>query len=291
MTAAVECLHRQHPGRYATAVEVSCPAIFENNPHVETFTDPDKVVTLSYDLIHQADHRPCHFLQGYVNDLGRQLGVNLECSVKRPSLYLSDEEKSWTNQVEETGFEGKFWLVNAGHKNDYTIKKWTKSAWQEVVDRLAGKVQFVQVGSSEHNHEPLKGVIDLVGKTDHRQFLRLAWHAQGALTPESYLHHVMAAYEKPCVTLASGFLPTNWIRYHTGTVLSHAEKMSCCEGGKSCWKARVVKLNDGDGKNNSLCILPVLGDDPTARCMSMITPAQVVDAVLAYYFGGKLSFS
>ena len=245
-------------------------------------------IDLAYDLINQADHRPCHFLQGYVQNLGQQLGIPLECSVRRPYLYLSDDEKSWTNQVEETtGYKGKFWLVNAGFKNDYTIKKWTHANWQEVVDALQGEVQFIQIGSSEHDHRPLKNVIDLVGKTDARQFIRLAYHAAGALTPESYLHHVMAAFEKPCVTLCSGFLPTSWIKYHTGTVLTHQEKMSCCVGGKACWKARVVPLSDKDGKDQCLCHLPVLGDDPVAKCMAMITPRQVIDAVVGYYEGGR----
>lgn len=290
MTAALECLHRQHPGRYLTAVDTSCNAIFDNNPHVTTFDRPDRVLRVGYDLINQADHKPCHFLQGFTEDIGNQLGIRLECNVKKPFLYLSDEERSWTNQVEETGYKGKFWLINAGYKNDYTVKKWQHASYQAVVDALKGKVQFVQVGSREHNHKPLKGAIDLLGKTDPRQFIRLAYHAQGAITPESYLHHVCAAFEKPCVTLASGFLPRTWIQYHTGTVLSHQEKMNCCVEGRSCWKARVVPVKDNDPKDGNLCSLPVLGDDPTARCMTMITPEQVVDAVLSYYFGGRLSF-
>jgi ADP-heptose:LPS heptosyltransferase len=293
-TAALESLHRQYPGQYLTDVDTTCNAIFENNPHVTKLDRLDgevRRVEMSYPLINKSDHQPCHFLQGFTEWLGNQLSVKLECSVKRPYLYLSDEEKSWVNQVEqETGYKGHVWLINAGYKSDYTIKKWRFDYWQQVVDRLHGRITFVQVGESHHSHKPLRNVINFIGKTDARQFIRLCHHAAGAITPESYLHHLMAAFEKPCVTLCSGFLPVSWIKYHTGTVLSHQEKVPCCQGGKSCWKARVVKLGDGDGKDGNLCSLPVLGDDETARCMAMITPEQVVDAVMGYYLGGVLRF-
>ncbi len=288
LTAALECLHAQHPGKFVTGVESSCPAIFENNPHVQKFDRYDRELFAQYPLIHQADHRPAHFMQGFTEHLGRELGVGITCDRKKPCLYLTEEEKGWMSQVEEVeGYRGKFWLINAGHKNDYTIKKWRRDCWQEVVNRLLGRVQFVQVGADIHNHPPLKNVINLVGKTDLRQLIRLGWHAQGALTPESFLHHLMAAYSKPCVTLASGFLPLNWVRYHTGTVLTHAEKMPCCVEGKGCWRAKVVRM---DARDDSLCLLPVLGEDPVAKCMQMITPDEVVNAVLAYYHSGRLNF-
>lgn len=278
----------QHKGKFNISLETSCPAIFENNPHVKKLDRYDREFFAQYPLINSADHRPAHFMQGFCDNIGDQLGVKIVCDRKRPYLYLSEEEKGWMNQVEqETGYRGKFWLINSGYKNDYTIKKWRHDHWQQVVNTLLGKVQFVQVGADIHNHPPLKNVINLVGKTDLRQLIRLGYHAQGAITPESFLHHLMAAYSKPCVTLASGFLPVNWVRYHTGTVLSHAEKMPCCVEGKGCWKAKVVKLAD---KDDSLCLLPVLGEDAVAKCMAMISPDEVVNAVLAYYHSGKLSF-
>lgn len=293
MTAAVESLHRLYPGEYLTDVQVPVPELFDHNPHITKLDreDPDiRVVHMEYPLIDRADHQPANFMQGFCECLGKALEIDLPCVVKKPSVYLTDEEKSWTNQVEQHhGYGGKFWLVNAGFKNDYTVKKWTTENWQRVVDTLLGEVQFVQVGSLDHNHPPLRNIIDLRGQTDHRQLIRLCYHAQGAITPESYLHHLMAAFAKPCVTLASGFLPTTWIKYHTGTVLSRQEAMPCCRGGVGCWKARVVPIGDGDTKERNLCSLPVLGDDAVAWCMAMISPDEVVAAVRAYFEGGLLS--
>jgi hypothetical protein len=52
----------------------------------------------------------------------------------------------------------------------------------------------------------------------------------------------------------------------------------------------VVALNDGHERDRSLCELPVLGDDPVARCMAMIRPEEVAAAVERYYLGGTLTY-
>ena len=61
------------------------------------------------------------------------------------------------------------------------IKWWDIVRWQQVVDHFRGKILFVQVGDTSHNHRPLRGVLDLRGKTDLRQLVRLVHHADGVL--------------------------------------------------------------------------------------------------------------
>jgi ADP-heptose:LPS heptosyltransferase len=293
-TAALESLHRQYPGQYLTDVDTTCNAIFENNPHVTKLDRLDgevRRVEMSYPLINKSDHQPCHFLQGFTEWLGNQLSVKLECSVKRPYLYLSDEEKSWVNQVEqETGYKGHFWLINAGTKADYTVKGWGHFNYQAAVDALYPNVVFVQVGESHHNHKTLRNVIDFIGKTDARQLIRLAYHAQGALTGESFLHHLFAAFQKPCVTLCSGFLPPSWVWYPTAQIITRFGCLPCCQD-RGCWKARVVKQGDGDSKDNSICALPMLSyPEPIPKCMAMIRVDEVVRAIQSYYLGGLLRY-
>jgi len=244
-------------------------------------------------LINDADKRPVHFLQSYTDHLAKTLGIDLRCNVNRPYLYLSDQEKAWTNQVQEmTGKPTKFWVVCSGVKGDFTVKGWGHDAYQAVVDQLRGAVQFVQVGKAEHGHKPLAGVIDLRGKTDTRQLIRLVYHASGCLSGESFLHHLAAALQKPAVCLLSGFLPKTWVSYPTTTLLHKAAALPCCDRSKgACWKSRTVKLGDGDGKESSLCELPVFGgSEPVPKCLAMIRPEEVVGAIRAYYEGGLLSY-
>ncbi len=185
MTAAVESLHATYPGEYVTCVETSCDAIFQNNPHITVSPQSGaKVIELHYDrLLQRCNSTPSSFLAGYCDDLAARLGIQLELTTNRPHLYLSGEEKSWMNQVEEhfTKRPTKFWLINAGTKPDFTLKQWPVEYYQEVVDHFRGTIQFVQIGAAEHEHPPLENVINLVGQTDTRQLIRLAYHAQGGL--------------------------------------------------------------------------------------------------------------
>ena len=96
-------LHRQHPGKYVTHYTGTAREIFDNNPHI---TPGDgggnaRIIETQYPLINHSNERPVHFIQGYVEHLSRQLGVRLELTVNHPVLYLSDQEKGWTNQVKE----------------------------------------------------------------------------------------------------------------------------------------------------------------------------------------------
>lgn len=282
LTAAVESLHRQYPGRYLTAVDTTAPEIWEHNPRVVPAEGNERVVEMSYPLIDQSNQRPVHFLEGWVEHLGRQLGIPLVLNTNRPHLYLSDEEVSWMGRVEEVlGEPAPYWIVNAGTKHDFTCKQWPVESYQEVVDRLAGRVRFVQVGLAEHRHPRLRGVIDQVGRTTTRELIRLAYHASGGLGPSTFLQHLCAAWEKPYVCLLGGREPVSWVQYPRQVTLHTVGALDCCRGG-ACWRSRVVPLGDGDEQDKSLCELPVLTDPPAPQCMAMIEPGEVVRAIERY---------
>ena len=96
-------------------------------------------------------------------------------------IHLAAQEKEWMNQVEELwGFKGRFWILLAGGKYDFTTKWWSPDYYQAVVDHFQGRVQFVQCGEKGHWHPELKGVFNLVGRTSIRQFIRLMYHAQAS---------------------------------------------------------------------------------------------------------------
>lgn len=245
---------------------------------------------MEYPLINQSNQRPVHFLEGYCEYLAGQLGLpSLRPQEFRGDLYLSNDERGWMNQVEEsTGYRGAFWLVNAGSKNDFTCKQWPLESYQQVVDHFRGRITFVQIGASEHNHRPLSGVIDLRGKTDHRQLIRLVYHAAGVLTGVSYPMHLAAAVPtraerrgyRPCVVVNGGREPPQWEQYPGHQFLHTIGALDCCAGG-ACWKSRVLPLGDGDQKDRDLCAQPVAG---YPRCMWLITPDEVMRAIERYLF-------
>lgn len=282
MTAAIHSLHAKYPGKYKTAVQTSCNAIFEHNPHVTSAEDMAKVLDMHYPLINHSNQYAVHVMQGYCDYLESQLGVRLPLMTNRPHVYLSKQERIWIDQVQEiTKKKQRFWLINAGRKNDYTCKFWGTENYQSVVDALRGKILFVQVGSAEHYHPPLRNVLNLIGKTDTRQLIRLAYHADGGVGGVTFLQHLCAALEKPYVCIMGGREPVSWNTYPRQQLLHTIGMLPCCKSG-GCWKSRVERLGDGSEQDNSLCDNPVIGDEAIPKCMALIRHEEVIEKVLTF---------
>lgn len=320
LTAAVRDLHLACPGQFATDVRTPCAALWAHNPHLTPLADDDADATridCQYPLIHYSNHRPVHFLHGFIDDLGRQLGVNIQPTAFKGDIHLAPEEKRWMSQVREITRElVPFWIIVAGGKTDFTIKWWDAARWQEVVDRFRGRILFVQVGGARHVHPALDGVLDLRGRTDLRQLVRLVYHAQGVVCPVTLLMHLAAAVEvkggrprnRPCVVVAGGREPVQWEAYPHHQFIHTNGALLCCDDG-GCWKSRTVRLGDGDKKDERLCLDVVdlatgqrqpgkdWGPETNGasrrflpRCMEMITADEVSRRIETYFQGGTARF-
>jgi len=300
LTAAVRDLKRARPD-WQIDVRTSAPELWENNPHITPLRENEpgvEVIKCGYPLIHKSNQLPFHFIHGFRMDLEGKLGIPIPQGPFHGDIHLSDEEKSWTNQVEEVfGHKGDFWIIVAGGKFDFTAKWWSPAYYQEVVDVLAGKVQFVQCGESKHWHPPLENVFSLVGQTDLRQFVRLMYHAAGVICPVTMAMHLAAAVptkpghpkRRPCVVIAGGREPTHWEAYPAHQFLHTVGVLPCCEKG-GCWRSRCHKMGDGSRKDRrKLCEHPVpAGKISIPRCMDMITPDDVCRAVNRYRKGAAI---
>lgn len=300
LTAAVRELHTAYPSQYLTDVRTPCPAIWENNPHLCALHDdaPDvQTIDCHYPLIHRSNEAPYHFVHGFIDHLNEELGLAIRPTTFRGDIHLSAQEISWISQVEElTESDVPFWIVVAGGKKDFTIKWWDPKRFQQVIDHFWGRIVFVQVGEAGHDHAKLENVIDLRGKTDLRQLIRLVYHAQGVLCPVTLLMHLAAAVpvapampkNRACVVVAGGREPPHWEAYPHHQFLHRAGALWCCDNG-GCWKSRVRALGDGDpnDRQESLCV-DVVGDLP--KCMDLVTVPDVIRAIEIYFKGGALDY-
>ena len=243
LTAAIESLHATYPGRYLTDVRTSCNELFVGNPWVTPLSDEEaEVLEMHYtDLIGICNEVPNPFLRGYCDHLGKKLGVSLELTTNRPHLYLTDEDLNRRHPL--SGFtehcDLPYWVFTAGVKRDFTTKQWPVEYYQAVIGNLKEKIRFVQIGSMEHDHLPIDGAINLLGKTTTRQLIRLVYHSCGGLGPITLLQHLCAAFQKPYVALLGGREPVSWTQYPLQTTLHTMGRLSCCRV-KSCWRSRVV---------------------------------------------------
>ena len=304
MTAAVRDLHLAYPGQFQTDVRTSAPQLWESNPHITQLSEDDsgvEILDMEYPLIQECNQRPYHFIHGYVQYLEKKLGLSIPVAQFKGDIHLAEIEKSWMSQVEETGFRDNFWIIMAGGKYDFTAKWWDPACYQKVVDHFLGHIQLVQCGEKDHWHPSLENVINFVGKTDTRQFLRLMYHADGVVCPVTFAMHLAAAVEtkpgkpanRPCVVIAGGREPPHWEAYPHHQFISNSGALSCSQNG-GCWKSRCQTVGDGDAKDRSnLCEQPVqVGDDlRIPRCMNMITAEEVIQRIETYYEGGVLQYN
>lgn len=298
LTAAVRDLHLTFHGEYQTDVRTTCPAFWDNNPYITPLDENDsgvQVVEVEYPLVNECNSIPLHFIHGYRQFLCGRLGIGIKPFYFKGDIHLTEEEKNWTSQVDEvTGMPNTpFWIIVSGGKMDYTAKWWDPVRCQAVVDHFQNRILFVQCGDAgvNHMHPPLKGVIDLRGKTDLRQMTRLMYHAHGVVCPVTMFMHLAAAVEtkpgvprnRPCVVIAGGREPAHWEAYPYHQYLHRMGCLPCCDTG-GCWKSRVQRLGDGAKQDDSLCLFPVQTESGGVipKCLDMVTAEHVIDAIEQY---------
>jgi ADP-heptose:LPS heptosyltransferase/SAM-dependent methyltransferase len=305
MTSAIRELHRNFPGKYEVDVRTPCNELFENNPHIKhhNFSETDfnilnskfsnvppsdmsidkhtgklgdiLVIDMHYPIIHRSGKCGAHFSQGHTEWLEEVLGIKIQQDSIRPELYLSQNEREWPSPVVvKNGYTGRYWVINAGSKSDYTLKQYPY--YQEVVNMLRDKVRFVQIGQKEHSHKALDGVIDLVGQTSIRELARLIYHSEGVLTCVSLPMHMAAALGKPCVVAAGAREGTRWELYPNHQFI-YVNGCLPCATYDGCWKSK-----NSDCHNKK---------DGVPLCMCLIHPQDVARSIERYYEGGMLELT
>lgn len=262
-------------------VRTPCPEIWENCPYLTPLNKKDpgvEIFEIGYPDINISGWNGLHYTDAFRNDIENQLKIKIKKTSFKPELWISDIEKTWINHAEvASGWKGPFWLLNAGCKSDNELKQYHR--YQEVVDLLndffEDKTKIIQIGHKNHNHPSLNGVLNLVGKTDLRQLIRLAYWSEGLIGPLSFQFVLGAALEKPGVVIAGGKEGVNWHMYPNIRYLYTNGTIDCCSFD-GCW------LGGKKGECKNLV-------DNIPKCFTLIKPYMVADAVKMYYEGGMLS--
>jgi len=319
MTNAIRDIHQSYPGVYKTDIRTPCNEIFNYNPYIEKINEaatyeieinkvikefssrnPTKenskvrvgdidVIDMHYPMIHTSGACGWHFGYGHRDWLEQLLGIKIQQTSLRPDIYLSQDEVNWVSPVAiKSAYLGKYWVINAGSKDDYTLKQYPY--YQEFMNLISKDnrfkdIKFIQIGALGHNHTSLQSpnVIDMVGKTNLRELFRLMYHAEGLVTCVSLPMHIAASFEKPCVVVAGAREGTRWELYPNQQFLyvnGCVKGINCNDitaNGDGCWKS---KLSDCHNKDKN--------DIP--QCMNLIRPSDIMRSIERYYEGGCLTF-
>jgi len=262
LTAAIRDFKKAYPNT-RICMKTSACEIWENNPYVEEFEDADYDLELNYPLINESNSCGKHMIHGFKEFIEQTFNIIIPLKEFKCDVHLSEEEKGWICQVEEEfGYKGDFWLFNCGSKGDFPLKQWPINKWADVIYKLKDQVQFVQVGSIEHKHDiiELDGVYNLVGKTNLRQLIRLAFHSKGAIGHVSMLNHLMSCWNKPSIVIAGGRETATWEAYNTSRYLNVIGSLDCCESG-GCWKSKKEECSYINKNDFPLCMNKILPID------------------------------
>lgn len=297
MSAAIRDLHKAHPGKYLTDIRTSANILWENSPYITKIDDKDpeaETIQMEYPLIHNSNEGAYPFIHGFSQFLESKLNIKIPITKYAGDIHISNAENSWFSAIYEiVGKDIPYWVIDAGHKRDFTAKQWGFQNWQSLVT-ICKDITFVQIGHQDHVHPELKGknVINLVGKTDLRQLIRLIYNSFGVVTPCS-LPMVLSYSIKPhprfnwksraCIVINGGREPNQWQAAPNQQYIHTCGMLDCCNSG-GCWKSRVIPLKDGDEKDNSLCLYPIKlpSGETIPKCMKMITPLEIANLVRKY---------
>lgn len=295
LTGALRDLHAAHPGEFATDIRTRAPELWMYNPGLTALADGDpdvEVVPVEPDEGVDSNRSPVHIQHWLLDAINRRLGTRATPQFFHGEVHMSAAERALPNPIQRlAGRSIPYWLIASGGKRDHTIKWWSHARYQEVVDRLRDRIQFVQVGAPGDVHPPLRGVVDLRGRTSIRELILWMSHAQGVVCGITFLMHLAAAVEnawtgrrgRPAVVIAGGREPVHWFAYPGHQILHNVDQLPCSGGG--CWKSRTHPLGDGTvwDKPDRICTQHVGG---LARCMDLITPEDVVRRVEGFFEGG-----
>jgi ADP-heptose:LPS heptosyltransferase len=247
------------------------PEIWDNNPHIDrsiTEHNADHVYDIGPGRVTRGSKtNGLHITAAFRESLVEKAEMPIRQGPFKPDIHLSVAEKAMRL------VDGRYWVINID-TGPFTAKRWPAARFQQVVDSLR-QITFVQVGLDRDNMYRLTGdnVIDLVNKTKIRELFSLVYNAEGCISLVSSLMHVAAAFDKPCVVVAGGREPPTFERYAMHRYIDSVGTMPCCRN-QACWHNALSACKNHDGA--------------TAKCMDLITVAQVVAAVESYYAGGAL---
>jgi len=136
---------------------------------------------------------------------------NIESPELRCELLFSKPEIEKVDKLCE-GLEREFITIEPYSKVNYTPNRtYPFEKWQSIVDDLADKIQFVQVGTDEG--ELLNNVVDMRGRTSFRTAVLLIGKSKLFLSTEGGLVHAATAVDTTSLVIITGYQDEKMVAY------------------------------------------------------------------------------
>ena len=300
ISGIIRDLHLAHPGKYRTGIVTACQDIFWHNPYIAASVGygnhkPNgfrkaQIINVNLSTPQSIEDGSWYFARAFAQSICDQLHIEIPQTRPHGDLYLSDEESA----IDPSAITGssRYALLAASYKSECGVKKWPGSYWQKVADGLIRMgITPVQIGhkvEGQHIAWPLRGVVNLLGKTSLRQLMVLARGAVVSISAISMLQHVAAALRKqggglcPAICIAGGRESRFCAQGPATMMLSVVGGSLPCCNLRGCWKHDVDGKPKPENPADRNCLRPLKLDGHNfGECMTKITPELVIEAVQA----------
>lgn len=204
----------------------------------------------------------------YTDNLYRQFelesGVKIIKTNSKVDVFLTETEQNISINTNK-----KICILNIGYNILFgNSRNWGWSKFQELINRLHDKIQFIQVGDTQggYYHYPLQNCINLINKSPIRTTLALIAKADYVLTHNSGTYH-MASFDsdkrRRVIAILGGrdyykfmdcYSPKN-VEY--SLLYNNNEYSRCYKNGNYCCDCgRVFSVGIPTGGNQIICSRP-----------------------------------
>lgn len=276
MTCAIRDIKLMYP-QMRVGVATTAMHIWDNNPFIEHgFRDEESILnTGPGHLTNRSNKWNLHMCNAFRLDIENKLGIPITQGDIRPDIWMTEEEYNKPPLI-----EGPYWVIIVGGEPGWTAKMYPADRWQWVINQLKDKIQFVQLGMAKHPYAHLENVIDYIGKTEDkntgiRDLFNIFLHAQGSVGLVSMHMHLSAVFNNPCVVVAGAREPAWFTHYKGHQYIETTGSLPCAEHS-ICWRCDVTACPSQK--------------DGMPKCIDIIHPGEVSNAIERYYVGGRLEY-
>jgi ADP-heptose:LPS heptosyltransferase len=250
-------LKKKHPHLKLNCVTPN-PSLLELDPNIHSLNGPRTFWFIQFwylELIHNKD-AVTNVLKPVMTKLG------IRDYEYRAQVYLSTRELDAARQRLD-GLRRPIVTINTTSREK--VKTWPLNHWRKTVEHLHGLASVVQLG--DNRELEIDGVLRLAGTLTMRESMAVLAQADLHVGPDSFLMHAANGVNVPAIIIYGGSRPPGCLGYADNINL--AVQIEC----GPCW------IHDSRG-----------GECPYGvKCMGMITPEMVIEAVESKLEAGIVS--
>ena len=206
--------------------------VFENNPYVYSGEEGVKIFPLilnnpqaNYCKLDTPTYTKHRFDKHMIAQMCEVYGIE-DPDIKCEMFFLQEEKDKVKKILTDNGITDRYVTIEPHSKQNYTPnRKYSFEKWQNVVDCLKDKIQFVQLGAP--SSKILNNVTSLIGKTSFREAALVIEKSAIFVSTEGGLSHVANAVDKKSLIVLTGYQGYDMVAYPNNINVSIASHGPC----------------------------------------------------------------